>query len=126
VAIEKAIMTDDWKSAATLANEFELAMYHHFSVEEEYLFPAILSASAQASGPIRVMTMEHEQMRHLISNLSKAVSQQSRADALGMTDTLLVTMQQHNMKEEHVLYPMADSSVPVLSEEISRRVVETA
>jgi len=59
-------------------------------------------------GPTQVMRMEHEQMRELIASLSDVVEQQDQGEFLGEAETLLVLMQQHNMKEEQILYPMID------------------
>jgi len=59
-------------------------------------------------GPTQVMRMEHEQMRSLIASLTDVVEQQDQSEFLGEAETLLVLMQQHNMKEEQILYPMID------------------
>ncbi len=126
VEIERATISCDWGQARALAKQFEKTMEHHFTLEETYLFPAIQQASIQAGGPVRVMTMEHDQMRYLIGSLMSAIAEQAKGQALGVIETLLVMMQQHNMKEEQILYPMADTVVPVLEDEISRRVMETA
>ncbi len=126
VELERVIISRDWERADALSKQFEQAMEHHFSIEENHLFPAIQQASMQTSGPVRVMTMEHDQMRYLISSLMSAIAEQSKRQALGVIETLLVMMQQHNLKEEQILYPMADTVVPVLEDEISRRVMETA
>jgi iron-sulfur cluster repair protein YtfE (RIC family) len=37
-------------------------------------------------------------------------------DYAGNTETLLIMMQQHNMKEEHVLYPMCDQHLADLAD----------
>jgi hemerythrin-like domain-containing protein len=88
--------------------------------EEAQLFPAMETAASQAMAPIRIMRMEHDQMRYLIAKLKSAISGHEKETALGVSETLLVTMQQHNLKEEHVLYPMADRLVPPLAERIAR------
>ncbi len=86
-------------SAATLA---------HFSAEELTLFPAFEARTGMTMGPTQVMRMEHEQMRALINEAVDALKQGNTEDFLGMSDTLLIMIQQHNMKEENVLYPMCD------------------
>ena len=126
VDVEKAVAARDWAQAKSLGALFQQEMEHHFSIEEERLFPALEQATSMASGPIRVMTMEHDQMRYLINNLQAAIAEQSRDQALGVAETLLVMIQQHNIKEENVLYPMADTRVQALEDEISKRLAETA
>ncbi len=69
------------------------------------LFPAFEQATGMTMGPTRVMRMEHEQMRGLLSQMAMAATD---IDALvEHGDTLLMLTQQHNMKEEGMLYPMA-------------------
>lgn len=90
---------------------FQTMLLAHFLAEEEVLFPAFETASGMTSGPTEVMRMEHQQMRDLCADMSTA-AQACDAPALnGAADTLLVLMQQHNMKEEHILYPLCDQAV---------------
>ena len=111
VAIEQAVTQSDWEQAEIKIAEFISEMEHHFRVEEDELFPALEQAAVAAAGPIQVMRMEHEQMRYLFKDLQNCMQQQSVRECLGVTETLLVTMQQHNMKEENILYPMADRTL---------------
>ena len=52
--------------------------------------------------------MEHGQMRELTQSLLKAITEKDQDGFLGDAETLLILMQQHNMKEETMLYPMID------------------
>ena len=54
-------------------------------------------------GPTRMMRMEHEQMRQLFSELAEALENRDKDGYLGLSETLMILMQQHNMKEEQVL-----------------------
>ena len=47
-------------------------------------------------------------MRDLLARMSAAVEYQDQDEYLGCSETLLIMMQQHNAKEEQMLYPMAD------------------
>lgn len=96
--------------AATLAafRQFRLAMYAHFEAEEDMLFPAFEAATGMRSGPTQVMRMEHDQMRVQLADAEQALSAGLLDDYAGMVDTLLIMVQQHNMKEENILYPMCD------------------
>ncbi|MCU7810134.1 MAG: hemerythrin domain-containing protein [Candidatus Thiodiazotropha sp. (ex Notomyrtea botanica)] len=125
VNMEQAIIRKEWRDAEQLMGEFVQSMEHHFEIEEGKLFPALEEMGSQASGPVNVMIMEHDQLRHLILQLKSAISKELKELAAELSDTLLVTMQQHNMKEENVLYPMADRTVPDLSVEIASHLVES-
>ena len=59
-------------------------------------------------------------MRELIALLSHAVTQKDQSEFLGEAETLLVLMQQHNMKEEQILYPMIDRVIGQESESFIR------
>lgn len=83
----------------------------HFITEEELLFPAFEAATGMTAGPAQVMRMEHAQMRELLKQMADAVGTENAARYGAIGETLLVLMQQHNMKEEHILYPMCDRSL---------------
>jgi len=59
-------------------------------------------------GPVQVMLKEHEDMRRLFGEIREDISKQQAEHCLGLSDALLMLMQQHNLKEESILYPMAD------------------
>ena len=85
------------------------AMDRHFRLEEEMLFPELEAAHPGAAGPTGVMRMEHRQMRQLLADLTTAAAAGDRDDCTGILETLHLVGQQHNAKEEGILYPMADS-----------------
>ncbi len=80
----------------------------HFRREEDVLFPAFEQRTGQTMGPTQVMRGEHAQMRQLFIDLRDALDQGEGERFLGLSETLLILMQQHNAKEEQVLYPMAE------------------
>ena len=87
---------------------FITAMERHFGIEEELLFPAFEAASGSSMGPTAVMRHEHEQMRQLFADMDAALQASQADDYLGARETLLILMQQHNAKEEQMLYPMTE------------------
>ncbi len=95
-----------WTELTAAFQEFVKNTEQHFRNEEEILFPAF--EQSVPTGPTQVMRMEHEQMRELIKNISPYVKEQNQSEFLGEAETLLILMQQHNMKEEQILYPMID------------------
>ena len=84
------------------------AMERHFGVEETQLFPAFEKETGVATGPTEMMRMEHDQMRALFAELQAALKEQQSEDFLGLTETLLILMRQHNIKEEQILYSIMD------------------
>ncbi len=105
---ENAVAQNDWDSARSLFERFESAMAHHFAMEEKVLFPAFEARTSMSMGPTQVMRAEHEQMRALIEDLARTVAGSDQDGYLGLSETLNMLMQQHNVKEENMLYPMSD------------------
>ncbi|MHB8759820.1 MAG: hemerythrin domain-containing protein, partial [Thiobacillus sp.] len=64
--------------------------------------------TGMAAGPTQVMRSEHVQMRGLMTDMANAVAASNRDGYLGLSETLNMLMQQHNLKEENMLYPMSD------------------
>lgn len=90
--------------------KYDSNMRRHFAMEEEILFPAFDARSGMAGGgPVAVMRMEHQQMRGLLDQIGGAVDAGETEEALDLGDTLLMLIQQHNVKEEGMLYPMAEN-----------------
>ena len=107
---------------AALWKSFEARMLRHFSMEEEVLFPAIESATGMRGGPVAVMLHEHEQMRGMLTEMARRASTGDFEGVLDQGDTLLMMIQQHNSKEEGILYPIAEralsASWPALAERL--------
>lgn len=106
--IEANIAKNKWEPATKDFTAFINAMSLHFSMEEQILFPTIEERTGQTAGPTQVMRMEHQQMRQVFAEMQNSVNQQNREEYLGLSETLLMLMQQHNAKEEQILYPMSD------------------
>lgn len=89
---------------------FAAVMERHFAFEEAKLFPALEDATGMhGMGPTAVMRHEHAQMRRVLQAMAEALDQGNAQALLDHGDTLLMLVQQHNLKEEHILYPMADA-----------------
>lgn len=111
LAIEKLVPGGDWQSIAGTVERFVAAMERHFAREELVLFPAFESRTGMTGGPTQMMRVEHVQMRDLFAAMRDAAAAQDEEELLGQCDTLLVMMQQHNLKEEEILYPMSDQAI---------------
>ena len=108
---EQAANQQDWNACRQLLQHFAEAMEAHFQAEEEELFPAFERVTGTQAGPTEVMRQEHLQIRQLIASLADAAAAASDVDFFGVGDTLVVFMEQHNRKEEGILYPMCDDRI---------------
>ena len=115
---EKAVAAGDFAVAQTLFEAFVSAMLTHFDVEEKVLFPTFEAKTGMSMGPTQVMRLEHAQMRSLLDELGTSLAAGQTEDYLGQAETLLIMMQQHNMKEENMLYPMCDQHLSAETPEL--------
>lgn len=117
---EEAVLNKEWSAAGASFNTFRNDMARHFRIEEEVLFHELMSAGGPA-GPVQMMRMEHEQMNTLIEQMAVALTHQDAQEYEGLSETLLMAMQQHNLKEEQILYPVADNVLSAERESLLSR-----
>lgn len=120
-ACETAVSKRVWKAAGEASADLRDALHRHFALEEELLFPEVEQASPMAAGPTSIMRMEHEQMRQLLADLGQSIRDCDRGACLGELETLHFLSQQHNAKEEGILYPIADGALSGSSEVLLER-----
>lgn len=120
--MDTAMHRGDWKTAGDALAAFTAATLHHFHVEEDIVFPELERATGQVGGPTQVMRMEHADMRELLDELQRAILELDRAQATGIGETLLMLLQQHNAKEERILYPMLDRLLGPMTDELLERI----
>ncbi|MBK8010035.1 MAG: hemerythrin domain-containing protein [Deltaproteobacteria bacterium] len=102
------------------------AVEGNFHREEEVLFPAFEQASGMAGGgPTEVMRHEHKQMRAMLAQMKQALDAGDIDGLLDHGDTFLMLMKQHNMKEEGVLFPMAERALESAWPDIRQRLTAT-
>jgi len=121
LAAEKAVTENDWIAARLAYQDFRLSIDQHFLMEEKILFPDFERAQGSEMGPTQVMRYEHEQMRSLMDSTQMALDAENTDEFLGEAETLLMFMQQHNAKEEMMLYPMADQVLAPENEQVVAR-----
>ena len=121
IAVERAVAETVWGDAGRSFELFQRALERHFEQEEEVLFPAIEEAIGTAMGPTRVMRLEHEQMRGLLGEMERALAERDANAFLGGSEILLVLMQQHNAKEEQIVYPLSDQVLAADPEDVLAR-----
>lgn len=108
---EAAAANSDLVAAQAGFTAFRQEMEHHLAKEETIMFSAFERATGSSMGPTSVMRMEHEQMRELFEEMQSALATKDTHAYAGLSETLLVLMQQHNFKEEQMLYQMADRTL---------------
>ncbi len=109
--IEVAVGHADFAAARGHFARFREAMERHINAEENVVFPAFEGKTGMRTGPTEVMRSEHRMMRDLFVKMDAALAQQQAQPYLGLAETLLILLQQHNIKEENILYPMVDQAL---------------
>ena len=120
--LENIVDQENFEGAKTMFEEFHKHMLHHFSMEEKVMFPQYSSCGGGHCDPTGVMIMEHDQMRELFRKMEDAIEKKDKNNFLGNSEALLFTMQQHNMKEEQMMYNFADDALN--SEDIIKQMKE--
>ena len=118
IAAETAVATSRWGEARSLFDQFRDATQSHFAMEEEVLFPAFETQTGSSLGPTALMRKEHQQIRGLLSRMAESMDKADKLSYLGYSETLNIMMQQHNLKEESVLYQMADRILRARAEQV--------
>jgi len=108
---ESAAAKGDLTAAKRAFERFNAETLHHFAMEEEVLFPAYEQRTGMQGGPTHVMRMEHQQVRSLLERMRAALDGGDSNAFLGMAESMMILLQQHNMKEEQMLYPACDQTL---------------
>ena len=106
--VEQAVNAGDFDAAFSAFENFMIDTLKHFDREEEVLFPAFETATLSTEGPTQVMRYEHNQVRGLLEQMKDTLDKQDKEAFFSVADTLMILLQQHNMKEEQMLYAMCD------------------
>jgi len=119
-AVEAAADRGDEAATREAFAKFEAALRRHLEMEEQVLFPEFEQATGMTMGPTQVMRAEHAQMRGVLDQMARAADR-DLDQLIEHGDTLLMLTQQHNAKEEGVLYPMVQAHLGDVWEPIARR-----
>ncbi|MDD5372540.1 MAG: hemerythrin domain-containing protein [Sulfurimonas sp.] len=106
------------ESAKEAYEEFAKSTERHFQMEERVMFLEFEQKTGMTQGPTAMMRHEHAQMRNLIAEMGKAIEAKDKDKFFGNSETLMILMQQHNMKEEQMLYTMAQQHLSAESDRI--------
>jgi len=105
---EKLVADGDFENAKEEFLRFADETLLHFKQEEDALFPAFEEATGSSEGPTAVMKYEHEQVRGLLGKMAVAIENKDSDAYLSLAESMMILIQQHNMKEEQMLYAMCD------------------
>lgn len=119
---EESVANGKWPRAQSEFDAFRGEMERHLNMEEDVFFPAFDAKTGMEGGPTQVMRSEHEQMRKLITDMAQRIATKDRDGYLGVSETLMVLTQQHNMKEEQMLYRMMDQALGAEARTLMERV----
>lgn len=114
---EQAVASNDWDKAKIDFKSFSDETLLHFKKEEDELFVKFEQATGMSEGPTQVMRYEHEQVRGLLTKLNDALANEDKDSYLSIAEAMMILLQQHNMKEEQMLYAMCDRVLPVETKE---------
>jgi uncharacterized protein (DUF2249 family)/hemerythrin-like domain-containing protein len=99
-----------WPDALSAFREFSLGLRRHIKAEEEILFPAFEEKTGMHdAGPTFVMKMEHKDIRELLDKITEHTEKGDGPVVSEAASALTNLLADHNMKEEHILYPESDS-----------------
>ena len=101
-----------------ITQEFISETERHFQMEERVMFVEFEQKTGMTQGPTAMMRQEHVQMRSLMQQLLEAIDADNKDKFFGLTETLMILLQQHNMKEEQMLYTMAQQHLSADSDRI--------
>ncbi len=109
--LETQVANREWESAQETFGKFFHETEAHFQKEEKVLFPALEEMTGSSEGPTQVMRMEHGQIRSAMSQMDQDLKNKDVDHFLGLSETFNILIQQHNMKEEQILYSMSDNAL---------------
>lgn len=85
-------------------------LFKHIELEENELFPVFSTyATPEQTGPVKVMIMEHAEIKSYISTPDGLADPQ---ELLHDIEELAGKLAVHNKKEELILYPLINRSIP--------------
>jgi hemerythrin-like domain-containing protein len=120
---EDAMDKKDFEEAQNKYKDFKEETLKHFNMEEEYLFPLFEEKSGMTNGPTQVMRMEHTQAKMLFLKLDEAMEQKMSDRFFSLSESLMILLQQHNAKEEQMLYTMIQAHLSSDNDTIVERLM---
>lgn len=106
----EAFKEQHWEAAAHDFREFSLGLKRHIKIEEEILFPVFEEKTGMHdAGPTFVMKSDHKEIKELLDKILASTDAKNETEVSKSSYLLTSILSEHNMKEEHILYPESDS-----------------
>jgi len=118
---ESAVEGGDFDVAFKKYQAFKDETLKHFDMEEDFLFPKFEEKTGMTQGPTQVMRMEHSQAKSLFEKLDEAYNAKDTERIYGLGESMNILLQQHNAKEEQMLYSMIQQHFMGENEEIVKK-----
>ena len=107
-----ALRDKRWDEASSGFREFVLGLRKHIGIEENILFPVFEEKTGMFdAGPTFVMKMEHKEINELLDRILSSTDKHDFDPASEAASILIGILTDHNMKEEHILYPESDAFI---------------
>ncbi len=120
--MQEAVDQDHWQEADKKFLELHNCLEHHFKIEESILFPLFEEKIGISKSDISIMKIEHSQIMNMMKEIKEDINKQDIDHFFEISESLSMVIQQHNIKEEQMLFPMTDehlfSEVPLIIENI--------
>lgn len=111
-ATQQLAAAGSFDEARARFSELVCGLGRHIDVEEQVLFPTFEQITGMKDrGPTFVMRSEHVEIRRGMDAVVDALEQRDASLAEQTLGALTQTLAGHNVKEERMLYPMADRAV---------------
>ena len=112
---------EDWLRVREALRDLVALLKGHFLAEEEVLFPAYEGLVDTPACPTQHLREEHNRMRELLRELTKAVEQRDVGCISKAFSDLQHIMEGHHEKEEEIFLPMAGHALLEKREEVMER-----
>jgi uncharacterized protein (DUF2249 family)/hemerythrin-like domain-containing protein len=105
------VIAGDYEAAGRRFAEFACGLNRHIEMEEKVLFPVFEKATGMTGGgPTEVMRQDHVAIRRFMDAAAAAIRSREAGPFSSAVMALRETIGPHNIKEEHILYPMTDQA----------------
>lgn len=108
-------------AAAVPFAQFVGGLNRHIDIEEQVLFPAFERAAGASAACTIVMRAEHVEIRRCLDRVRGSLERGDADEFERAMHGLTQLVARHDMKEERVLYPMADRALRSESERLVAR-----
>lgn len=104
----ETVARGDLRGARVRFPEFARHLRDHMRFEEEFMFPIVERTICAAEGPICVMRRDHREIEDRLAGMQAALYLGDLAALRAEHEALVMTLENHNGREERVLYPAID------------------